>query len=333
MSTDPDPRSTGMPEGPWLTVLGMHRSGTSAVTGVLGGFGFATPQAADRMHWPESNPEHWESSSLTVYNDGVLAALGGSWDAPPDFAPGWQNRITVRSDPHPAELARRAFPDPGPVAWKDPRLCLLLPYWQRILPPPHAFVFIWRRPLRVADSLRRRDGMHLADGVALWERYNRSALEHLAGSDTYVCSYESLVTDPARSVGALADWLRSLPQFADHAIAEDPERAVDAVTDEHPVEPPDPGGLLLEQHHELVSRLVGLEGAHHPLGTTVLASESPWTTALLTDRRGSRTRELEGLELQLHQRQLTIDHLHASLSWRVTAPLRTIVGRFRGVRA
>ena len=119
----------------------------------------------------------------------------------------------------------------------------------------------------------------------------------------------------------------------DHAIAEDPERAVDAVTDEHPVEPPDPGGLLLEQHHELVSRLVGLEGAHHPLGTTVLASESPWTTALLTDRRGSRTRELEGLELQLHQRQLTIDHLHASLSWRVTAPLRTIVGRFRGVRA
>jgi hypothetical protein len=54
----PDPGAGGMHAGPWLLVTGMHRSGTSAVAGVLGALGFQTPSADDRMDWPESNPEH-----------------------------------------------------------------------------------------------------------------------------------------------------------------------------------------------------------------------------------------------------------------------------------
>ena len=35
--------SLPLPEGPWLTVLGMHRSGTSALTGALATLGFNPP--------------------------------------------------------------------------------------------------------------------------------------------------------------------------------------------------------------------------------------------------------------------------------------------------
>ena len=70
----------------WLLVVGMHRSGTSAITGALGALGFNTPHSRDRAGFkPESNSEHWESLSLSGYNEHLLAELGGSWDAPPDL--------------------------------------------------------------------------------------------------------------------------------------------------------------------------------------------------------------------------------------------------------
>ena len=318
-----------MPAGPWLTVLGMHRSGTSALTGALGALGFGTPPHHDRVHWPESNPEHWESSSLTVYDDDVLADLGGSWDAPPELAAGWESSPAIRTTPHPSTVAARAFPDPGPVVWKDPRLCLLLPYWLRFLPHAPTCVLIWRSPSGVADSLRRRDAMELADGIALWERYNRSALEHLVGLDTYVCSYESLVADPARELEGMADWLRTLPRFAGAPVRGDPDRAVESIVGLTPTPAGDDDLLLAPQRH-LVSLLAGLGGGHRPLDPMPLGEESPWTTALLAARCGSRTRELSGLESQIHQMQRTIDHLHTSMSWRLTAPLRAVVARTRG---
>ena len=83
------PLNEAVPSGPWLTVLGMHRSGTSAVAGALANLGLEGPGADDRMDWPESNPEHWESLSLTVFDDKLLDALGGSWDAPPELPVNW----------------------------------------------------------------------------------------------------------------------------------------------------------------------------------------------------------------------------------------------------
>ena len=317
----------GMPAGPWLTVLGMHRSGTSALTGALGSLGFGIPQPGDRMDWPESNPEHWESSALTVYDDEVLADLGGSWDAPPELHPGWEGEAAVRTEPHPDAVARRAFPEPGPIVWKDPRLCLLLPYWRRFLPRPHAAVLIWRSPLGVARSLQRRDGMHLAEGVALWEHYNRSALGNLAGVDTYVCRYETLLAEPRVALTAIAGWLATLPQFEEGSDRWDVTRAAAAVTGVESVPGDTDEGLLLAPQEDLVRRLTDLAGGHRPLDPGSPGVGSPWTTALIGARRGSRTRELAGVEAQVREKQTEIDRMRSSTSWRVTAPLRAVIAR------
>ena len=85
---------------PLLLVVGMHRSGTSAITGSLGVLGFNTPHVRDRMGFSSaSNAEHWESLSLSAYNDHLLAKLGGSWDAPPDLPLRWEH-----GDPEPVGL-------------------------------------------------------------------------------------------------------------------------------------------------------------------------------------------------------------------------------------
>src|SRR6202011_2048888 len=111
-----------LPEGPWVTVVGMHRSGTSAVTGALAALGLNMARPEDRMDWPESNPEHWESLSASVFNEKLLAHLGGSWDAPPDLAPGWEQDPDLLTAGDAAAVMAAAYPEQGPSVWKAPRL-------------------------------------------------------------------------------------------------------------------------------------------------------------------------------------------------------------------
>ena len=320
-----DPVDTGppatVPAGPWLVVVGMHRSGTSAITGTMAALGFNTPHANDLMVWHESNPEHWESRTMVRVDDQLLRKMGGSWEAPPAREPGWETDpvIIERPDPDAVTVAAAAYPDKGPLVWKDPRVCLLLPYWLRVLPRPVAALLVWRDPLPVARSLARRDEMHLADGLALWERYNRTALEDLVGVDTYVCHYESVLADPQTEIGAIATWLDSLEQFAGQGYSKRVDKAVETISEPTRASSHQDEELLFPQHHELIERLGALQGGHRPLGPTTLMEEAGWTTALIDARRASRTREVERFQNQLSK-------FFGSTSWRATQPLRDVVG-------
>ena len=191
---------TTMPPGPWVLVIGCHRSGTSAVTAALVALGLHGVDPADRMDRVTSNPEHWESMAASQFNEDLLASLGAAWDAPPaaDAESPLPDPVSGAEDP--ARIMAQAYPEPGPVVWKDPRACLLLPFWRAALPGPLAVIFVWREPLAVARSLHRRDGIPLADGLALWEHYNRCAAVGLQGVDTFVLDYSSVVDDPEKVV-------------------------------------------------------------------------------------------------------------------------------------
>jgi hypothetical protein len=346
-ATSPAAVEPAMPVGPWLLVVGMHRSGTSAVTGALGQLGLAVPPQGDRWEPSEDNPEHWESRALGLYSDVLLERLGGTWDRPPDPDLGWVSDPDLNVDKlgDPSEPASAAFPNPGPVVWKDPRTCLLLPYWLAHLPQPVAAVFIWRSPLSVALSLQARDRTHLADGVALWERYNRSGLAGLVGVDTFVTRYESIVEDPLGRLRALASWLGSLPQFTSYAPHWDLAAAVESISPGLVRQQATDSDLLLDEHRRLIEHLEQLEGPHQPLTSAPSGAESPWTTAVLGDRHqlAALSRQRDALRLQWHEDQgkLSVlnaelqttredlaemvesyEQMRASTSWRITRPLR-----------
>jgi hypothetical protein len=330
---------TGDRPDPWVLVMGMHRSGTSALTGALGATGLQLCRPDDRVEWAESNPEHWESLSLTLFDEDLLVRSDGSWDAPPELTDGWERGSRVPSTSDAAEVVASAYPERGPSLWKDPRLCLLLPYWREVLAPPLAAVFVWRSPIAVARSLLQRDQLPLPDGLALWERYNRAGLEALGGVDTFVVSYESIIEEPEEHLGELFEWLGSLEQFAGTNVVWDPAPAAASIAGElrHHAGREDAGTdpTCLPEQWALADYLAASAGGHRPFHAKLPGPESPWTSSLLRLRHRISTpnRELDEALEQLRLTRLDLEgrlaivqrdlvHTHSSTSWRVTAPLR-----------
>jgi len=190
----------------WVLVLGMHRSGTSATTGVLHSLGLSLPE--DLMTGRDDNHEHYESVSLTDANDSILQLIGGTWVEPPALPPHWEESPDLAAVMRmAARTAGSAFPRAGVAVWKDPRNSLLLPYWARVLAPILGIVLPWRDPLAVARSLEKRDGIPVDEGLALWHRYNESALRCSQGYEVLVVNYDDMVEDPVAVSSVAAAWL------------------------------------------------------------------------------------------------------------------------------
>lgn len=267
-----------------IYVVGMHRSGTSALSRTLCTLvGYeADPQPA------VGNVEgHWENPSLRRVNDHVLFQFGGDWASPPSFSTGW-----ARSGPMDGvrRVAARSFRSLGSElwVWKDPRLCLTLPFWLDLPQPVPRFVVSFRNPLEVARSLGDRNGFSVPYGLALWERYNRALVENLSGERVLWVSYASLIENRDARVEAVAGWLRE-EGVADPSSDTIRTAAVQVKPshrhhDAQGIAPVEMGALSLQQQ-ALYVNLRELDGTCSLVSRGNLPEETPWTTALLEERR------------------------------------------------
>ena len=256
-----------------VIVLGMHRSGTSAMTGALHQLGLSVGDPDALIDASVHNPRgHWEVKSLVFLNEMLLHELGGSWASPPAA-----NRADLealadsdwRSGAHAAHRTR--LPD-EPWVWKDPRLCLLLGFWQAVLDTPPAIVLVVRSPTAVAASLQRRSAIEPPHGLALWERYTRTALRDAVALPTWVVHYEELIARPRR---ALTDVLSFLDDEGVAPAAPDVDAAVEITTWPAPNRPPDAPAPLSDEQSRLRAVVDGLQGRLDPSGLTALGPETP----------------------------------------------------------
>jgi hypothetical protein len=188
--------STGQaPEG--LVILGMHRSGTSLTTRLVNLLGLAVCRDDDLLLGGTMNPRgHWESKSLIRFNDRLLGELGGSWFCPPLLGPKEFSRMMRRHASDALATLQAAHPQ-QPWVWKDPRTCVLLPFWSAVLEQRAAYMLVVRHPFEVSDSLARlRNGFSPLLSLALWERYTRDAMLGAAGRPLMVCTYDEVLADP-----------------------------------------------------------------------------------------------------------------------------------------
>ena len=162
------------PPEPIVYVTGMHRSGTSLVMGTLGRLGLDLGDPAQLQPAGADNPVgYFENRYLLEFNDELLAALGGTWDRPPVFASCWDDSAIVEEFRLRAvEVLTSCFATSGsgPCGIKDPRLSILLPFWETIR-PARATVVVVRCPTDVVSSLKARNGFSREHGAALWLRY------------------------------------------------------------------------------------------------------------------------------------------------------------------
>ncbi|MEZ5854614.1 MAG: glycosyltransferase [Hyphomicrobiaceae bacterium] len=189
-----------------LLVLGMHRSGTSALARVLNLLGAALPQ--DLMGASRGNQfGHWEPAELANLNDKLLAELNSAWDD-------W--RSLKLSDLHPQrakyyreEIARRLrldFGNAGLFVLKEPRTCRLVPILEEALADIDCRslpVLCVRNPLEVYRSLEQREHMQKGHAALLWLRHNLDMEIATRGRPRSIIAYDRFLSEPFEVIDRL----------------------------------------------------------------------------------------------------------------------------------
>jgi hypothetical protein len=165
-----------------ICVLGMHRSGTSCLTGTLEEAGvFLGDVVRQAKYNARGNRENLQIMTL---HDQVLAANRGSWDDPPEQVRWSRDQLAAQRE---IIHLYAGYPRWG---FKDPRTLFTLEAWLAAL-PGMTFVGIFRHPLAVAQSLQHRNQFPLGKGLDLWARYNRRLLHYQARFGFPIISFDS----------------------------------------------------------------------------------------------------------------------------------------------
>jgi len=207
-----------------ILVLGMHRSGTSALTGVLAALGVVAPKtqiSGDKWN----SRGYWESARINHFNERLLSAAGSAWDDWSRFDPGSLDaRELARFATESNALLRSEFGNEKLFAIKDPRICRIVPFWLEALRAFEAspiVILAVRHPVEVAGSLQSRDQMSYIDGVMLWLRSILDAEHESRGLGRSFTRYDDLLNDWRSAVKKLsADIGLVWPVSPDHAATE-----------------------------------------------------------------------------------------------------------------
>ncbi len=177
-------------------VLGASRSGTSLATGLLVAAGFHAGAGSELMPANSGNPAgYWENLGVWRANEELLAALDGTWFAPPsrDAQMVIGRQATGRLRALLAQMCERA--GERPIVVKDPRIGALLEIWGPLITDLLHPVLAVRHPLEIALSLEARDGTPTAFAQASWEVHTRRLLGYLNGRTVTVVRYGDLLED------------------------------------------------------------------------------------------------------------------------------------------
>lgn len=321
-----------------VVVVGMHRSGTSAAARLVNLMGFSLGPAEDILPPHPDNPAgYWENASLVSLNDEILLALDCHWSCPRRLEEGWETRPEVDAlRPAAAALAKSVL-GAARWAWKDPRNCLTLPFWWPVLDQEVAIVLIHRNPLEVAASLREREGFAVPLGLALWERYVRSALAAAEGRPVFVTSYEQLLADPGSWCLGVGDFLRARG-VETAAVAPDEVSAVVRPGLRHSIFSAvslssDPA--VSPEQRQIHAMLETCLGTYDAFAPPELPPETPWVEALLDERRRSlrSMREASSAQAARQDAEARLAAVESSRSYRVLAPLRAARSMLAAARA
>jgi hypothetical protein len=194
-----------------VMVVGMHRSGTSAVTRVINLLGVPLGRPDDIYSAADNPSGHWESRTLCALNDLILHAFGGFDMGAPPMPAAW---LRSRRAEQLRGVMRATFDDvypDGQWLWKDPRVCLTLPLWRQVL-DDFCIVLVVRNAGPVVRSLHRREGHGYPRLYchALWDDYNRRAATAAAGLPVVTVDFDAMREDPVQQVKHLYDGLSLL---------------------------------------------------------------------------------------------------------------------------
>ncbi len=191
-----------------IVVLGMHRSGTSALTRGLKALSVELGENLAPASPSENAKGFWEDTNISQLNRRVLAKMGGDWDTLSilDSSP-LEREVFSSERQEAARLIEAKLHDISVFGFKDPRTSLLLPFWKCVFDDvgcQQSFIVALRSPLEVAASLLKRNGFDAILSYALWVKYMWAAVANTHETNRLSVSYTNLMLEPAEQLARMA---------------------------------------------------------------------------------------------------------------------------------
>lgn len=285
-----------------ILVLGMHRSGTSALTWLLGQMGATLPRDAIAASGDNARG-YWESQALVKADDQLLRVVRSSWfdPRPLDFSRLSADGLRSRKN-RIREAIESSWGDAPLLAIKDPRQCRCVPVITEVLGEmgvePRGLLML-RRPAEIARSIASRDGTTSAYAHLLWLRHMIDAERATRGLMRAVVDYDGMLDDCRGTVARIAP-LTGRPDWQPN---EREAAAIDAFLD--------PG---LRHHRAAAAEL------EEPLAGAVHAVDEGLRGLLVQDDAAARERLDQAYALLDEAPWLEGDIVHDELRHRRMAP-------------
>lgn len=182
-----------------VCILGMHRSGTSCLAGILQQMGLWLGNINTTS--VSNKKGNRENKDIRVFQDHLLTLNGGSWDNPPETL------VWSSVEKQNLQLLTSQYTNHETWGFKDPRTLFTLGMWMEVF-PKMKIIGSFRNPHAVAQSLRARQKLSATDEIELWAKYNSKLLEYqskfkfpLINFDWNKELYHSRVSESARLLG------------------------------------------------------------------------------------------------------------------------------------
>ena len=197
-----------------IFVLGMHRSGTSAITRIINLMGASVPENLMEKN-ADNLSGYWESKNIVAINNQLLTRAGSSWFDSKEISKSWQLSDKINDVKYKAiALIKSSFnhEEPENLVIKDPRLCRLLPFWQNVMNElgiSFFHVHILRHPSEVFMSFLARFNhpkfkpasiIHPEKLNLLWLRYVLEAEFYSRNNNRIFINYDDLVKYPVNTI-------------------------------------------------------------------------------------------------------------------------------------
>lgn len=193
-----------------VVVLGMHRSGTSAVMNALACMGVSLGD--DLLPAGKDNPKgFFEDKSINDLNIEMLSVIGQDWFSLSLVTDAQVDRlVTLGYLEKAADLLRAKIAGHEYFGFKDPRVSKLLKFWIKVfalLECETRYVLCLRHPLSVANSVLKRNKTPIRKGYLLWLSYNLAIITQALSTPLVALDYDQLMESPTKQLEFIAQQL------------------------------------------------------------------------------------------------------------------------------
>ncbi|MDH4316859.1 MAG: hypothetical protein OEV64_00580 [Desulfobulbaceae bacterium] len=208
-----------------IFIVGMHRSGTSSLTGALQIMG--CPLGSKLLGPFSDNPKgFFENERVWGVNQKFLEQCGSSWDDPflsstpcpptPNLLEEYRQEIV--------QIVQEEFRNKTLFAVKDPRFCMLFPIWKDIFQQLNIStpcIIAVRHPFESAASLKKRNNFSMERGILMWMNHMLQAEIVTRDCPRVFTSFDSLLCDPITELRRISQELHiTFPKSTEKCVEE-----------------------------------------------------------------------------------------------------------------